>query len=99
AKCWFCGREVQGRDANFFNVNAQITAYMRSKYGNDMPASIDGPSVVACAACYSAIQNLSDIVAQKYYRLALDEINALAERVSRLESEVSHMRITFTSGR
>ncbi|MEM0118043.1 MAG: hypothetical protein QXV32_06310 [Conexivisphaerales archaeon] len=99
AKCWFCGREVQGRDANFFKVNAQITAYMRSKYGNEMPASIDGPSVVACAACYSAIQNLSDIVAQKYYRLALDEINALAERVSRLESEVSHMRITFTSGR
>jgi hypothetical protein len=90
-KCWFCGREVQGLTYHFVALRADITGYTRSLYGAEMPATMQGDSVLACMACYSAVKNVSDQIASIYYQRTMQEIRTLSQRVSDIESRLSRL--------
>jgi hypothetical protein len=90
AKCYFCGREVHGRDVNFVRMKANITKFLEKQAaGQVMPSIVSANSVIACKGCYSAITIAADDIAKAYY----DRVEAeLAEFKSRMESELSHLR-------
>lgn len=100
AKCWFCGREVQGEEAHFIYMEANLTPYLMSRYGDETPVSSRDGGIVACVACNSAIEIAADRIAKEYYEKAMKAlaevreellamINALLKRIERLES-VAH---------
>ncbi len=90
-KCWFCGREVQGLTYHFVALRADITGYTRSLYGSEMPATMQGDSVLVCMACYSSVKNVSDQIASMYYQRAMQELRTLSQRVSDLETRLSRL--------
>jgi hypothetical protein len=90
-KCWFCGREVQGLTFHYVALKADITGYTRSLYGSEMPATMQGDNVMACMACYSSVKNVSDEIASMYYQKAMQEIMALSQRVSDIETRLSRL--------
>lgn len=90
-KCWFCGREVQGLTFHYVALKADITGYTRSKYGSEVPATMEGDNVLACMACYSSFKNLSDQIASLYYQKAMQEFRTLSQRVSNLETRLSRL--------
>jgi hypothetical protein len=90
-KCWFCGREVQGLTYHFVALRADITGYTRSLYGAEMPATMQGDSVLACMPCYSAVKNVADQIASMYYQRTMQEIRTLSQRVSDVESRLSRL--------
>lgn len=92
AKCWFCGRTVQGEDIHYFYLNAITTPYFSKKYGTESPTTMSGDKVIACLSCYSSINNIADAVAKAYFQKAMQEIAILRERVEKLEAEVRALR-------
>ena len=90
-RCWFCSREVQGLTFHYVALKADITGYTRSLYGSEMPATMQGDSVLACMACYSSVRNVSDQVASMYYQRTMQEIRTLSQRVSDIETRLSKL--------
>ncbi len=72
-------------------LRADITGYTRSRYGSEVPASMQGDSVLACMACYSSVKNVSDQIASMYYQKAMQEVRALSQRVSDIEKRLSRL--------
>jgi len=95
-KCWFCGRIVQGEEIHFVHLNAEVTPYIKTKYGGDSPQSIEGSTVIACRACSSAIEGVSDRIAKAYYdqavRMMMEMKEELLARIRALESEISILK-------
>lgn len=89
AKCWFCGREVQGEQYHFIHLSAVITPYMKSKFKDEKPSPMYNDEVIACIACRSAIFNVAERVAQIYYKKAIEEIHVIRDE---LMSEISNLR-------
>ena len=95
AKCWFCRREIQGKDIHFVTLPAEITEYMNEKYGKDTPTSLLDEGIVACQGCYSSVRILADKIAKSYYEQAIAELRAtetrLNSRINSLEQEISRL--------
>lgn len=81
AKCWFCGRTIQGEDIHYVKMPAKVTPYILSKYGGRKPESIGEGYVVACRACYSAIYITSDTVAKWYYKMAMQRLQEVRQEL------------------
>jgi hypothetical protein len=90
-KCWFCGREVQGITFHYFSLKADVTSYMKTKYGAEMPTTMEGQNVMACKACYSSVKYVSDEIASMYFDRAMQELRLVSERVSDLARRVSSL--------
>ena len=90
-KCWFCGREVQGLTFHYYSLKADVSGYMKTKYGAEMPPTMEGQNVMACKACYSSIKYVSDQIASMYFDRAMQEVRTMSERVSDLEKRVSNL--------
>jgi len=81
AKCWFCGRTIQGEDLHYVKMSAVVTPYTLSKYGNEKPESLGEDYVVACKACYTAIYITSDTVARRYYEMAMQKLQEVRQEL------------------
>lgn len=97
AKCWFCGREVYGRDVHFVPMKSVITPYQQQHMGKSVLPSIHQPDkVLACKACHSAITTAADEIAKGYYsilKIELSELRSYIEReISRLRGEIALSR-------
>ncbi len=90
-KCWFCGREVQGLTFHYYSLKADVSGYMKNKYGTEIPPSMEGQNVMACKACYSTLKYVADQIAEMYFERAMQEVRTLSERVSDLERRVSSL--------
>ena len=100
AQCYFCRREVQGKEVNFVHMKANLTRYLGKQAESQvLPSTLSKDSVVACQGCYSAITFAADEIAKKYFdilesklaefRAYVDEeIRALKTKVEYLESRV-----------
>jgi hypothetical protein len=101
ALCWFCGREMQGKNFHYVMLPAVISDHTRQKYGAGTPVSIEGDCVAACTACWSTVRNVADTVAMDYYRRVIDEIRAMEARlnnkIATLENEVHVLRSRLIS--
>ncbi|WP_297437841.1 hypothetical protein [Thermococcus sp.] len=81
AKCWFCGRTIQGEDVHYIKMPAVVTPYILSKYGDEKPESLGEDYVVACRACYTAIYITSDTVARRYYEMAMERLQEVRQEL------------------
>lgn len=96
AKCWFCGREVQGMGTHYLLLQATVSDYTKQRYGSEVPQSIDGAHVVACEGCASSIRMVADAFARMYYERAITEMHEIAQRlearITSLENAVNSLR-------
>lgn len=81
AKCWFCGRTIQGEDIHYVKMPAVVTPYILTKYGNETPKSLGNNYVVACKACYTAIYITSDTVSRRYYEMAMKRLEEVRQEL------------------
>jgi tetratricopeptide (TPR) repeat protein len=81
AKCWFCDRVIQGESFHFVYLEAEITPYIKSKYGDEHPPIYEGTNVVACVPCASSIENVADRIARAYYEKAMEAIRAVRQEL------------------
>jgi tetratricopeptide (TPR) repeat protein len=82
AKCWFCGRDVQGEEIHYVYMDTLLTPYLRDKFGGESPSSVKETKIAACVACYEAIHILADIVARKYYEMAMAELREVEQKLT-----------------
>jgi len=93
AKCWFCGRIVQGEGIHFIYLETILSDYMLSK-NSDAVNSVQGNTkLVACEGCYNAISKLADRIAKYYYEMTMQKISQLEARIRSLEARVSMIRV------
>jgi hypothetical protein len=84
ATCYFCGREVSGKEINFVNMRANLTTCLREKVTSQvLPSSLSPDTVIACKGCYSAITIAADQIAKRYF--------------DRVEAELQEFRAAVTS--
>lgn len=98
AKCYFCGREVHGKDVSFVYMKASLTRFLEKQAeGQVLPSIVSTNNVVACRGCFSAITIAADEIAKRYFdkvetelaqfkKTTDSEISSLKSRVDRLES-------------
>ncbi len=85
AICYFCGREVSGKDINFVSMSARLTSYLERKTAAQvLPSSIIPNTVIACQGCHSAITIAADEIARRYFDRVEAEIAELKKEISRL---------------
>jgi len=101
AKCWFCGRSVQGQRYHFEYLDAYVTPYMESKYGQETPPVSQKAKIAACVACSSAIRRIADIIAKAYYEEAIRQLMSvrqeLLQMIARLADRVDELaRVAHT---
>jgi len=84
-KCWFCGREVSGKDIHFVSMPATLTdLLMNSAAGTALP-SFDHTNgeIYACKGCYGAIFNLADMLATQKTKELEVKINKQIDDIRR----------------
>jgi hypothetical protein len=98
ARCYFCGREVHGREVNFVPMKAHLTKFLEKQTENQaLPTTLSTNTVIACEGCHSAITFAADEIAKRYFdfveaelkafQKTVDvELNNLKTRIGRLES-------------
>jgi len=101
-KCYICGRSLQGEEIHFLYVKADITPYMVKNLSSESPKPItDRGIIVLCRACYTTINNLAEVIARKYYDMAMQVMmkmyNELIQRIARLESDIERIKSMLAS--
>jgi len=96
-KCYICGRSLQGEEIHFLYVKTDITPYMLRTLSSESPKPItDEGTIVLCRACYTAVNNLAEDIARKYYDMAMRAMRQMYEELSRridkLESDIQHIK-------
>jgi hypothetical protein len=103
AKCWFCGREMQGQGFHFVSLEATVSQYTRQRYGSTTPHSLEERGVVACQSCASAIKNVAENVAKAYYEMAMARMGEMEQRlnvrIAALEHQLGALRSRVNSSR
>jgi len=84
ALCYFCGREVIGKEINFVYMKAQVTKFIENQNTAKILPSTSGNMIIACRGCHSAITIAADDIAKAYFDQAQAEIQ-------RLQSEIDHL--------
>jgi len=96
-KCYICGRSLQGEEIHFLYVNADITPYILNMVSSESPKPVaDKGTIVLCKGCYTAVNNLAEVMARKYYDMVMKTIQKMYEeydsRIRRLESEIRSIK-------
>jgi hypothetical protein len=93
-RCWFCGREIYGKNIHYLPMKTQISEYQLKNEKNELLRSInnDHQTVFACRVCYFAITNRIDEIALDYHNKAISEIHRVE---SELHALISHLQSTM----
>jgi hypothetical protein len=93
ARCWLCGRPMQGEEVNFVYLRSYITPYLAGKFNAETPAVLKNDAVAVCSGCYGAMsilsESISDRVSKEYYNRAMAEMSRMREQ---LEKEIASCR-------
>ena len=95
-KCWFCGREIYGKQIHYFEMPSHITDFQRnSKEDSPLPTKHTSEDIIfACRACHEAISLKADEIAEHYHQLAMEH----TERVrSGLQSQIDQLHNAIRS--
>ncbi|QXO95340.1 hypothetical protein KSK55_02750 [Methanospirillum purgamenti] len=89
--CWFCGREIYGKNIHYLPMKTQISEYQLKNEKKELLQSVhpDKQAVFACRVCYYAITNRIDEIAVEYHNKALTEIHRVE---SELHARISHLQ-------
>lgn len=104
ARCYFCGREVHGKEVNFVPMKAHLTKFLEKQTENQaLPTILSANSVIACKGCHSAItiaadeiaRARADEIAKKYFDFVEAELKEFQRTVhsemNRLKSRISSL--------
>jgi tetratricopeptide (TPR) repeat protein len=86
AKCWFCGRDIQGEDVHFVYMDTFLTQYLNAKGQKQSPRPVKRGKIAACKGCFGGISVTADKTARHYYQ---QSINALREVENRLTIQIN----------
>ncbi|MHA2059243.1 MAG: tetratricopeptide repeat protein [Candidatus Ranarchaeia archaeon] len=89
AKCWFCGRDIQGEDVHFVYMETFLTQYLNAKGQTQSPRPVKGGKIAACKGCFGGISITADKTARHYYQ---QSINALRQVEHKLTTQINHLR-------
>jgi hypothetical protein len=92
ALCYFCGREVIGKEINFVYMKAQITKFIENQNTAKILPSTSGNMVIACRGCHSAITIAADDIAKAYFDQAQVEINRLQSEIDHLNNRINNLQ-------
>lgn len=93
AACYFCGREVSGKEINFVSMKAKLTTCLQEKIsGQVLPSSLSPDTVIACKGCHSAITIAADQIAKKYFDRIEAELRELRAAVNELNGRIRVMK-------
>jgi tetratricopeptide (TPR) repeat protein len=82
AKCWFCGRDIQGEDIHYIYMDTILTPYLEERFGEESPSSLRGAQIAVCIACHGAIYKLADLIAQQYYEKAMAALKEVEKQLT-----------------
>lgn len=90
ACCWFCGREIIGKDIHFLSMPSVITEFQLKSKGKSPLPSVDnkGDYIYACKGCYEAISLKANEIANYYHELAM---NRISEVRTELQYEIDRL--------
>ena len=93
AACYFCGREVSGKEINFISMRANLTTCLREKISSQvLPSSLSEDTVIACKGCHSAITIAADQIAKKYFDRVEAELRELKAAVNELNRRIQVLK-------
>jgi hypothetical protein len=93
ASCYFCGREVSGKEINFVSMRAKLTTCLREKISTQvLPSSLSQDTVIACKGCHSAITIAADQIAKRYFDRVEAELRDLRAAVEELNHRIQVLK-------
>jgi hypothetical protein len=93
AACYFCGREVSGKEINFVSMRANLTTCLREKISTQvLPSSLSQDTVIACKGCHSAITIAADQIAKRYFDRVEAELRELRAEVNELNRRIQVLK-------
>lgn len=93
AQCYFCGREVTGKEINFVYMKAQLTKFIENQNASKVIPSTSDGMVVACKGCHSAITLAADDIARAYFDRVQVQIQHLEEEITRLNNRINNLPV------
>lgn len=94
AICYFCGREVTGKEINFVYMKAKLTRFIEKQNSSKALPSTLPNMVVACAGCNSAITIAADEIALRYFNKVEAELHQFMNSVN---NELAQLRRQINS--
>lgn len=95
--CWVCGRVATGEGINFFSAPADAPSSLEDKASAAAESREDPKHIYICRACYTAISNRSDEIANAYYVKSVQEMRAMEARlqaqIAALQSQIAFARM------
>jgi hypothetical protein len=91
ALCYFCGREVTGKDINFVYMKAELTRFIEKQNAARILPSTSANMVVACKGCHSAITIAADEIARAYFDRVEAELRKLEAEISQLKGRMGRV--------
>lgn len=90
ALCYFCGREVIGKEINFVYMRATVSKFIEKQNASKvLPSNLDN-AIVACTGCNSAITNKADEIAKEYYKKMQEEFKEYRQEMEAKLAELNH---------
>jgi hypothetical protein len=102
ARCYFCGREVHGKEVNFVPMKAHLTKFLEKQTENQaLPTILSANSVIACKGCHSAITMAADEIAKKYFDFVEAELKefqrTVDSKMKAVDSEMNRLKSRISS--
>lgn len=95
--CWVCGRIATGEGIHFFSAPAEVSPSLKDHASSAAESRADTQHIYICRACYTAISNRSDEIAQSYYQDAMQHMQAMEARLQAeivaLQSQIAFARM------
>ncbi len=95
--CWVCGRIATGEGINFYSAPADAPKSLEDKASAAAESREDAKHIYICRACYTAISNRSDEIANAYYQESIKEMRAMEARlqaqIAALQSQIAFTRM------
>ncbi len=95
--CWVCGRVATGEGIHFYSAPADVSPSLKDGASSAAASRADTKHIYICRACYSAISNRSDEIAQAYHEQSMKEMRAMEARlqaqIAALQTQIAFARM------
>ncbi len=97
-RCWFCDREVYGKEVHFFPMMTEISKYQENNEKQSIHNTFDlaQSRIYACRACYFALYYKIEEISQVYHQKTIEEIervkSELTQQIRVLSQEIRQLK-------
>ncbi len=94
--CWVCGRIATGEGIHFFSAPADVSPSLKDEASAAAKSRADTEHIYICRACYTAVSNRADAIAQEYHQEAMRQMYAME---ARLQAEIASLQAQIAFAR